>query len=155
MSNSNKERLLLAVDALTNETLRKEGDDWSASPEFVFSLSEAVNYFATQILKPDILAFAAHAKRKTVIVEDVKLIARRHPMIADKIGFKFNDERKDSMGTKKQKKRKKVLLEEEEEEEENEDSEEDKGKDFEDNASVSLPENALEEEEEEELFADY
>jgi len=87
-----RERFVLAVDFAVKQALddlnKEEPDDkrWSASPEFVLALSETLLQFSNGPLKSDLLAFAGHAKRRTVTVEDVQLVARKSPALARRIG---------------------------------------------------------------------
>jgi histone H3/H4 len=69
---SASKKLLVVVDKLArNERAR------GVSTEYVQCLCEALKEYAVHSLIPDLVAFAAHAKRRTVNVDDVRLAARR------------------------------------------------------------------------------
>lgn len=81
-----RSRLLLAVDSIVHDTLAQLDDDSNkASPEFVYALTVALEKYCAQSLEPDLTAFASHAKRKSVHIDDVKLVARRNPSLRRKL----------------------------------------------------------------------
>ena len=84
-TNESKARFILAIDSIVSETLENADSGWTASPEFILSLCESVMAYVSDCLQPDLLAFAHHAKRKKVTIDDVLLASRRSPAIAYKL----------------------------------------------------------------------
>lgn len=80
-----KAHMVLAVDATIAETLGAGDRGWFTTPEFTLAMCESLMIYVSDCLKPDVLAFAAHAKRKSVTVEDILLVTRRSPSITEKL----------------------------------------------------------------------
>jgi histone H3/H4 len=76
-------RVVLAVDGIARRALGSSSAE--VSSEFVLALAEAVVQYVHLALVPDLGAFASHAKRKSVNVDDVKLVARKSPLLAKKL----------------------------------------------------------------------
>jgi len=80
-------KLLLTVDKLVRDECAPAV---VPAPEFIVALSEAVKQYAQASLLPDLAAFAQHGKRRVVSVDDVKLVARKAPVLAARLA-RFED----------------------------------------------------------------
>ena len=58
---------------------------WEASSEFVSALTVALQTYSRESLMEDLIAFSAHAKRKTIAPEDVRLVSRKCPRLVAKM----------------------------------------------------------------------
>ncbi|KAI9007311.1 kinetochore component CENP-S-domain-containing protein [Gaertneriomyces semiglobifer] len=78
-----KKRLEAAVHYTVAKICEEEGatDDVKASPHFLHALSLIVMSHA-ETMATDMEAFAKHAKRSTISVDDVKLCARRNESLS-------------------------------------------------------------------------
>lgn len=75
-SKDKRRELLSEVSLLAEEESGRCG--LKISPKTILCLTEVVEAMAVQRVAPDLEAFAIHAKKTTVSVDDVKLVARRN-----------------------------------------------------------------------------